>query len=368
MQRVPFETLMQDLTLSPQWLGSLATAPWKHSFLALMRRIGANSRIDPVGTAQLPQAEPFRLGQLPHLTFAPSEIARVAVDHERLKVRLFGLGMLGPNGPLPIHITEIAREREELRHDPTLSHFLDLFHHRYFTIFYRAWATAQSTAGLDRAGEEKFTFYIASLTGHDVREIGQGPLPSHARLAAAPHLVRESRNPDGLGATLAHYFRVPVHIEEYVFHWMQRPVPRQSRLGVPGASPTMGINAMLGDHIPDRQCKFRIVLGPLDLEAYLRFTPQGTQLIRLVEWVRAFVGEEMRWELELRILPARASPAVLGGAQQLGWSGWLGESSPDVPVRGMHFDPEDYLPQLTRDAEARWIVRSNLEASSSEGA
>jgi type VI secretion system protein ImpH len=276
--------------------------------------------------------------------------------------------MLGPNGPLPIHITEIAREREELRHDPTLSHFLDLFHHRYFTIFYRAWATAQSTAGLDRAGEEKFTFYIASLTGHDVREIGQGPLPSHARLAAAPHLVRESRNPDGLGATLAHYFRVPVHIEEYVFHWMQRPVPRQSRLGVPGASPTMGINAMLGDHIPDRQCKFRIVLGPLDLEAYLRFTPQGTQLIRLVEWVRAFVGEEMRWELELRILPARASPAVLGGAQQLGWSGWLGESSPDVPVRGMHFDPEDYLPQLTRDAEARWIVRSNLEASSSEGA
>ena len=84
MQRVPFETLMQDLALSPQLLESLATAPWKHSFLALMRRIGANSRIDPVGTAQLPQAEPFRLGQLPHLTFAPSEIARVAVDHKRL--------------------------------------------------------------------------------------------------------------------------------------------------------------------------------------------------------------------------------------------------------------------------------------------
>lgn len=353
MQRPPFDARVRDLPLSPELLASLQKEPWKYSFLTLMRRIGADPRLDPIGTARLPQTEPFRLGQMPNLAFAPSEIARASVEHERLKARLFGLGMLGPNGPLPLHVTEIARERQELRNDPTLSDFLDLFHHRYLTIFYRAWAASQATAGLDRPRREKFTFYIASLTGQDVTEIEQGPLPSHARLSASPHLIREARNPDGLAATLSHYFAVPVSIDENVFHWMERPPAKQSRLGVPGASSTMGVDAMLGDHIPDRQGKFRIVMGPLDLAAYLRFTPQGDQLLRLVEWVRAFVGQELRWELKLTIKPECASPARLGDTEQLGWSTWLGESPPDVPVTGMTFEPEDYVPQLRRAAYAR---------------
>lgn len=353
MQRLPLTTPPQDLALAPAWLDSLAAEPWKYSFMALMRRIGADARIDPIGTARLPQTEPFRLGQLPSLVFAPSEIARASIVHGRLKVRLYGLGMVGPNGPLPLHITEIAREREELRHDPTLSNFLDIFHHRFLTIFYRAWSSAQATAGLDRPGNERFTFYVASLTGHDMKEIAQGPLPSHARLSASPHLIREARNPDGMAATLSHYFGVPVRIEEYLFHWMARPVDRQSQLGVPGASSTMAVDAMLGSHIPDRQSKFRIVMGPLDLDAYLGFTPQGTQLLRLIEWVRAFVGQETCWELELKIKRESASPAVMGGAQQLGWSGWLGASPSGEPVTGMCFEPEDYLPQLKRDAQAR---------------
>ncbi|WP_322047524.1 type VI secretion system baseplate subunit TssG [Paraburkholderia sp. J67] len=352
MQRPPFIALLRDLRLSPELLESLQDAPWKCSFLALMRRIGADANLDPIGTARLPQTEPFRLGQMPNLAFAPSEIARVSVEHGRLKTRLFGLGMLGPNGPLPLHITEIARERQELRNDPTLANFLDLFHHRYLTIFYRAWAASQATAGLDRPDREKFTFYIASLSGHDVKEIEQGPLPSHARLSASPHLIREARNPDGLAATLAHYFDVPVSIDENVFHWMERPLPKQSRLGVPGASSTMGVDAMLGDHIPDRHGKFRIVMGPLDLKSYLRFTPQGDQLLRMVEWVRAFVGQELRWELKLTIRPECASPAKLGDNEQLGWSTWLGESPADVPLTGMLFEPEDYVPKLKRAARS----------------
>lgn len=60
------------------------------------------------------------------------------------------------------------------------------------------------------------------------------------------------------------------------------------------------------------------------------------------------VGEEIRWELELQIRPQSASPAVLEGEQQLGWSGWLGESPTHVPVTGMRFEPEGYAAQLKR--------------------
>jgi type VI secretion system protein ImpH len=361
MQRAPFKALIHDIGLSQSLLDQLQAEPWRYGFFALMRRIGANPAIDLIGTARLPQAEPFRLGQQASLVFAPREIASVGVDRERLKLRLFGLGMLGPNGPLPIHISEIARERDEHRRDPTLSNFLDIFHHRYLTQFYRAWASAQSTVGLDRTGNERFTFYIASLTGHDVRQINEGPLPAHARLSATPHLIRESRNPEGLAATLSHYFSVPVHIEEYVFHWLDLDHSERSRLGVPDAGSIMAVNGILGETIPDRQCRFRIVIGPVDIDDYQRFTPRGSDLLRLVEWVRTFVGKEIHWELELKIRPHSAPPAVMGGPQQLGWSGWLGQSASAGPITGMIFEPERYVPRLKHDAEARAARLKEIE-------
>ncbi|AOJ33834.1 type VI secretion system baseplate subunit TssG [Burkholderia metallica] len=350
MKRATLPVLLRDSTLSPELLEHLQAEPWRFGFLSLLRRIGANPAIDPIGTASRPRLEPFRLGQQPSLAFAPREIANAQESDGRLKVRLFGLGTLGPNGPLPIHVTEIAKDREDSRRDTTTVDFLDLFHHRFFTLLYRAWASSQSTAGLDRKENERFSFYIACLVGQDVGEISRRPLPSHARLAATAHLVREARNPDGLRATLERYFGVPVTIAENVFHWIEIDPADLGRMGRPGATATMGQGAMLGRVAPDRQHRFRIVIGPVDLDAYLRFTPQGEDLPRLVEWVRAFVGYELGWELELRIKPESAPPAVMGGRQRMGWSGWLGRPSPHKPITGMRFEPERYVRHFDRRA------------------
>jgi type VI secretion system VasI/ImpG family protein/type VI secretion system ImpH/TssG family protein len=341
---------MPEVALSAESVGRLLDEPWRYGFISLLRRIGADPRLDPVGTARRPQAEPFRLGQAPSLAFAPREIADAREIDGRLKIRLLGLGMLGPNGPLPLHVTEIAREREQNRRDPTLVKFLDIFHHRYLTLLYRAWAAGQAAAGLDRPDDEAFSFYIASLTGHHVDEIAHQPFPAHARLAASAHLVREARNPDGLQATLEHYFGVPVAIEEYVFHWMETAPANRSYLGKPVESSTLAMGAMLGEQVPDRQHKFRIILGPLDMDAYLRFTPQGADLPKLVACVMEFIGRGSRWELELRIKPQCAPPAVLGGMQRLGWSGWLGHAPTSAPITGMRFDPEHYLKQPATSA------------------
>lgn len=342
MKRATLPALVRDSTLSPELIERLQAEPWRFGFLSLLRRIGANAALEPIGTARRPQAEPFRLGQQPSLAFAPREVASAQEAAGRLKVRLFGLGMLGPNGPLPIHFTEMAKDREDSRRDTTTIDFFDIFHHRFLTLFYRTWAAGQATAGLDRKEDERFSFYIASLTGQDTVEIGRRPLPAHARLAASAHLVRESRNPDGLRATIEHYFGVPVAIEENVFHWIEIDPADCGRMGRPGAAATMGRGAILGRVAPDRQHRFRIVIGPVDFDAYLRFTPQGEDLPRLVEWVRAFVGYELEWELELRIKPDSAPPAVMGGKQRMGWSGWLGRPNPHKPIIGMRFEPERY--------------------------
>jgi len=319
-------------------------APWQLGFLGLLRHLSArHPELPPIGQARRPRDEPFRAGQQAALTFAPREIAQLQQSSGRIKVQLFGLGMLGPNGALPIHLTEIVRERSEVHRDSTVADFLDLFHHRAFTQFYQAWAGAQAAAGLDRRDDEVFSRYIGWLTGNEAQEIASGPLPPHARLAASAHVVREARNPDGIAATLSHFFGVPVRFEEYVPHWIPIDPAEHSRIGRAGAPSLLAQGAVLGEMVPDRQHKFRLVIGPLQLQQYLRFTPNGRDLPILVEWVRAFVGYEFVWEVELRLIPDSAPPAILGAEERLGWSTWLGEPERGRAVGGMVFAPERYV-------------------------
>lgn len=339
-----------SVTLSPELIEKLQETPWRYGFFALMRRINANPASDPVGTAILPGRESFRIGQKPSLIFAPSEIADAQVKNGTLRIRLYGLGMLGPNGPLPIHVTEIAREREAHRRDPTLCNFLDIFHHRSLSILYRAWASAQSAASLDRPDHGRFSSYVGSLCGALPRTDRVVSLPEHAHLALVPHLVREARNPDAVAMSVAHHFGVPARVEEWAPHWIVLPPELQSRMGRARMSACLGRGAILGGQVPGRQHRFCLVLGPFDIGTYHRFTPRGEDLLRLVAMVRALVGHEFEWELELRIKPGDATPMVMGGDQQLGWSGWLGESPAGEPVIGMRFQPEEYVEHLLLNA------------------
>ena len=78
------------------------------------------------------------------------------------------MGLFGPNAPLPLHITDYARDREANAKDETLTAFLNVFHHRLISLFYRAWAVNQKAADLDRAGVcELHSFHWQLLrTGH----------------------------------------------------------------------------------------------------------------------------------------------------------------------------------------------------------
>ena len=347
MNRVPKPSV-------PALIDAVQRTPWKFGLMALLRRVSAaDPALPALGSASRPQDEPLRLGQAAALIFAPHEIADASVpgpaderagNHPALpRVRVYGLGVLGPHGPLPLHITEMVRERSENHGDTTLADFLDLFHHRFLTRLYAAWAQAQAAAGLDRAQDEVFSRYIARLSRHDPLEIRDSVLPSHARLAASAHLARDARSPDGLAATVARFFAVPVRLEEFVLHWIRVDDADRSLLGLARASSVMGEGAIAGECVADRQSSFRLVLGPLTLRQYLRFTPQGQDLALLVEWVRAFVGLEFGWDLELRVRNDQVPPARLDDARELGWSTWLGGAEAAGRAGwtlGMVFEPE----------------------------
>jgi type VI secretion system protein ImpH len=89
---------------------------WRMSFTTLLRRISAKrADLPAVGEAQRPVQEAFKIGQTASLAFAPREIDSITQeDHlgsSKTNIKLFGLGMLGPNGPLPLHYTSFTTVR-----------------------------------------------------------------------------------------------------------------------------------------------------------------------------------------------------------------------------------------------------------------
>jgi type VI secretion system protein ImpH len=308
------------------FFAALADAPHRYDFYQTLRRLECLYEGKPRwGQALRPVDEPVRLGQDPDLAFAPSPLASLEAGQERaaprLQVRLFGL--LGPNGPLPIHVTECARER--LRHagDPTLSRFLDLFHHRFLALFYRAWAQAQPHVNRDRPDEDRFGTYVGAFAGvapapfHD-----RDTVPDPAKLFHAGLLMRPVRNAEGLAAILQNFFRAPVKVHEFVGHWMPLSTGDRTRLASGGAG--LGSGAVLGRRVWDRQHKFRLRIGPLTLPGYESFLPGGERIRQLVDWVRLYFSFEHEWDVCLVLRNDDVPPLMLGQGARLGWTTWLG--------------------------------------------
>lgn len=92
------------------FFAELAHAPYRYDFYQTLRRLECLYDSKPRwGHAMRPLDEPVRLGQDPDLSFAPAPLSSFEVRDgrvPRLQVRLFGL--FGPNGPLPMHLTEYA--------------------------------------------------------------------------------------------------------------------------------------------------------------------------------------------------------------------------------------------------------------------
>jgi len=204
----------------------LTRTPWEFDFFHAMRRIECLfPRFARLGKALRPTEEPVRMAQEASLGFAPSTLASCEQQPKglppRLEQRFFGL--LGPNGPLPLHLTEHAITRQIHHQDKTFGRFLDVLQHRMLLLFYRAWADAQPTVRADRPAEDRFAFYLGAVAGWSTPHMrGRDAVPDVAKIFFAGHFVRPQRNAEALAAMLSEFFGLPVKVDQFVPTWLER--------------------------------------------------------------------------------------------------------------------------------------------------
>jgi type VI secretion system protein ImpH len=250
--------------------------------------------------------------------------------------------LFGPHGALPLHLTELARSRERQHGDATLRAFLDIFHHRMLLLFYRAWAQAQPAVDLDRRDEARVDAIVGALGGlAPAAARRRDAVSDDAKRQHIALLARGVRTAEGLADSLAQLLGVPVRLESYVGHWLPLRPEDCTRLGLGGTAARIGVGAVAGDRVWDRQSKFRIYLGPLPAQQYRRFLPGGAAVRLLRDWVRQYVGFDLVWDVQVALAAPDVQGCRLGTATPLGYAAWLGTPRKRVARDDLVFAPEE---------------------------
>ena len=308
----------------------LQNEPWAFDFFQAIRLLTAfMPERAAIGEFAQPKDEVARIGVNPSLTFPASQIQSLAwPPGEQPSFRVNFIGAVGPLGVLPVYYTEYIAER--LRHrDATMRDFLDLFHHRIASLFYQAWEKSRFTIAYERSRENPFTEAMYNIAGLGAKPLRNRQAVRDETIVYYAALFGMSTRPVvALEAILSDYFDVDVEIEQFIGVWRALD-PADQCFFETGEPPTyqLGIGAVAGDEVWDRQSRARIRIGPLTQRQYLDFLPTGSAYEPLRTLARTFAGTDIEFEVQL-VLRRDAVPSCDLGNEteagpQLGWFTWM---------------------------------------------
>jgi type VI secretion system protein ImpH len=307
----------------PTFLSEAAEEPWRFDFYTTMRRLERSFPDRPrIGDNAALREEVVSLGQDPFMDFPASNLTHVQ-QNESGRIRVFAkfLGMLGPQGALPLATTEEAHTWWLMR-DDSFPRFLDLFNNRFLQLFFRAWADARPIAQHDRPDDDRFITYIGAMIG-----VGSSPyrdldtVPDAAKLAFAGLMSPQAKSASRLRALIGGLFNVRVEVEQFVGTRLVIDQSERSRLGKSGSA--LGVDVVAGASVYSVQDKIRIRIYAKSLADYMRFLPTGDRCAPLADAVFFYIGDQLDWEAELALPAGEAAPIRLGTFGQIGWTTWL---------------------------------------------
>ncbi len=334
-----------------------------------------------VGRTGPPRAEVARFHAHLSLTFPPSSLYELHRPTDPLPFPVMivtFMGLYGPSGVLPRHYTELLlRLNWESKGDEkhALRNWLDLFNHRFISLFYRAWEKYRFYIPYER-GEyalsepDAFTRSLFCLVGMGtpglrnrlrvstweevdglVQEKPLARIDDLVLLYYGGLLAQRPRTAVGLEAILRDYFQLPVEVRQFQGHWLVLDETNQSRLGESGGA--LGVNLVAGERVWDVQSKIRIRLGPLRYVQFQEFLPDRSAtserkaFFMLVHLVRLYVGVELDFDVQLVLRAEEIPPCQLaegpGGGPHLGWNTWMCSQTPAHDSQDAVFEGEEIV-------------------------
>jgi type VI secretion system protein ImpH len=309
---------------------AIAREPWAWDFYQVLRRIDCLCQDSPrIGTADLPRlTRRYGLGRSPRcrlrrpacrLSSATRRVCRRG-SRSAFSASSVPTGRCRCTSPS----TRYGRAcgRPAIRR---FARFADLIHHRFLSLFHRAWAQAQPCVSLDRPGRGSLRLPTSARWRASACRHARARCLARFRQAPPRGVYSTGRSAmrKDWRCSSAGFFRVPVEVEQFVGHWMAVPAARSHapwrRAALPRAQ------RLVGRRVWDRQHKFRLRLGPAGSGAICPAAarrPGDCPTAGLRAQLRR-AGIHLGRAIVLHAA-ARCRRCSLDGACRLGYTSWLG--------------------------------------------
>jgi type VI secretion system protein ImpH len=300
-----------------------------YSFFQVIRRLqNLNPEAPRLGHQGPARRERIRLRPHLDLVHPRTDIEDIRETEQpdgtyRYHVDVTFMGLYGSSSPLPMQYTEDMIRRDE--HESLLRGFLDIFHHRLLSLFYRVWEKYRHSVQYDPSGRDYYSRRLLTLLGAALEaQPADQSLPAGKLLAYAGLLSQQPRSAESLRAAIQHHFpEGAVEIVQCKPRYAEIPASQRFALGA--RSCTLGSDTVLGSRVYDCSGNFEVRLGPLGLEDFLGMTPEGSSMDQLRELVDVMNSDGLDYEVTLILRGSEVPPVQLNNTQtRLGWSSWLG--------------------------------------------
>jgi len=301
----------------------------------LLRRLHPEAR--GIGEFANPEDEVVRLSVNPSLAFAAGEVQDldpIPGHPDRLLVNFMGL--VGNQGVLPTQYSLLVNDELKAEQRP-LTDFLDIFQHRFLSLFYAAMERRRFYVPFERGDADRVSRHLFDFLGLGSEPLRQRmELRDEAFLFYCGLLAMRQRGSSALEQMLEDYFEVPIEVHQFVGGWYGLSEDSRCRVDdsqledrfEPIEGMGLGEGAAVGNEIWDPQARVRIRIGPMSRDRYDDFLPGGRAHRALQAITRFYSDDQFDFEVQL-VLQGNDVPGVeLGGsadegAQPLGWCTWI---------------------------------------------
>lgn len=288
----------------------------RKDIFALLREVERRSPdLARLGTLGDNAAKRLTLQQRADLAFASREVAQVRQQDHHLHITLRHFGFFAPYGPLPVAITEHARNEAIGHNSAAFSDFLAMFSQRPTLMWFRAWNQLQPMSGCDRDGEgNRFQSRLKQVAG--ISEEAPGNAAHHRLRQNWPAAWLPGRaSLRDLQQMLNHFFELPLRFYSAEGLWITpREAVPQHRMGRLGKT-------RLGKRFFDAQHTLRIEIGPLSYPVWQSWQRGEQKLLLLAAMCQMFVRHQLHICIDL--LLKTSSLQARRGPHKLGRDSWL---------------------------------------------